>query len=108
MQLLLITPLLLALLHLLPAVVNDGLDAVSICEQECVPLSRAHVPHSDPFWQLDEESRCWKTPTYTIDVHEREKSGGLLTLARRGTVLGDSMCPSWPELLLPHENTWKV
>lgn len=34
----------LLLLHLLPAVVDDGLDAVSVCQQEGVFLSCAHVP----------------------------------------------------------------
>lgn len=40
--------LLRRLLHLLSAVVDDGLDAVSVCQQDGVFLSGAHVPDSDP------------------------------------------------------------
>lgn len=40
--------LLCPLLHLLPAVINDGSEAVSVCQQEGVSLSCAHVPDPDP------------------------------------------------------------
>lgn len=45
---LLVVALLLFLLHLLSAVINDGLDAVSVGEQEGVSLPGAHVPDPDP------------------------------------------------------------
>ena len=49
--------LLLRLFHLLSAVVNDGLDAVAVCQQEGVCVPCAHIPHPDALRHLDEEAK---------------------------------------------------
>lgn len=41
----------------------------------------------------------------TKDIHLTPSWSVKITLARRGTVLGAAMCPSWPQLLLPQEKT---
>lgn len=72
-------------------------------------------------------SRVWRSPALTSHTRipsdsygRRQKcvvtasnmdfeiKSGYCTLVRRGTVLGDSMWPNWPWLLLPHENNFNT